>query len=175
MKLIKLFLISTIIYFTISILMISKLLKITFIILIILSPWIYKYVKKVIKTSSNYKIKELTKKIDSMDGYEFEHYLKELFHLKDYKVKSTPLSNDQGADLLLNKNNEKIVVQAKRYSKPVGNKAVQEVIAAKHYYNCSKAIVITNNTFTRSAKQLAKRINVELWDRKELIKFINQS
>lgn len=59
----------------------------------------------------------------------------------------------------------RIVVQCKHYSKPVGVRAVQEVNAARQYYGASRAAVATNSTFTRQAKQLAKRCGVELWER----------
>ena len=59
----------------------------------------------------------------------------------------------------------KIVVQCKCYSKPVGIKAIQEAYAAKRYYGASRAAVATNRTFTRQARQLAKRCGVELWEK----------
>ena len=58
----------------------------------------------------------------------------------------------------------KIVVQCKSYRRPVGVRAVQEVCAAKLYYNASRAAVATNSTFTKQAKELAKRCGVELWE-----------
>ena len=59
----------------------------------------------------------------------------------------------------------KIVVQCKDYSKPVGVRAVQEAAAAKRYYHASRAAVATNSTFTRQARELAKRCGVSLWER----------
>ena len=59
----------------------------------------------------------------------------------------------------------KIVVQCKHYSKPVGVRAIQEVNAARKYYNASRAAVATNSTFTKQARALAKRCGVELWER----------
>lgn len=59
----------------------------------------------------------------------------------------------------------KIVVQCKHYSKPVGVRAIQEVNAARQYYNASRAAVATNSTFTKQARALAKRCGVELWER----------
>ena len=117
----------------------------------------------IIKVNKN-KTTTLTE-VSKMSGYEFESYLKDIFKNLNYKVKQTPLSNDQGADLIIERDKVTTVVQAKRYSKPVGNKAVQEAISAKHYYNTNKAMVITNNSFTRSAKELAKRTKVKLWDK----------
>lgn len=72
---------------------------------------------------------------------------------------------DFGADIVARRLFWKIVVQCKHYSKPVGVRAVQEVIAARQYYGASIAAVATNRTFTRAAKQLAQRCGVELWER----------
>jgi HJR/Mrr/RecB family endonuclease len=52
--------------------------------------------------------------------------------------------------------------QADSYSKPLGDKAVQQAIAALSYYQDNKAVVITNNFLTRSAVELAKSANIEL-------------
>lgn len=74
-------------------------------------------------------------------------------------------SHDFGADIVARRLFWKIVVQCKHYSKPVGVRAVQEVIAARQYYGASIAAVATNKTFTKAAKQLAQRCGVELWER----------
>ena len=56
-------------------------------------------------------------------------------------------------------------MQAKFYSTPVGNKAVQEVVASMKIYNASNAMVVTNNYYTNSARELAKANGVSLWDK----------
>ncbi len=103
--------------------------------------------------------------IDQMNGYEFEDFMKKVYEKLGYSVDQTPLSGDQGADLILKKPEEKIVVQLKRYKGKIGNKAVQEVFSAKSFYDASKAIVITNSRFTQSAIALANEIGVDLIDR----------
>ncbi len=60
---------------------------------------------------------------------------------------------------------ERTVIQAKLYSQPVGNNAVQEVIAAREHFGRRHAKVVTNNRFTRSARELAASSRVELVDR----------
>ena len=79
-----------------------------------------------------------------------------------FKVKETKSTGDQGVDLILTKNNTKVGVQCKYYSKPVGNKAVQEIFTGKEFYNCTYGAVITNNDFTTSAKKLAYSTNILL-------------
>lgn len=95
-----------------------------------------------------------------------------------YKVVDTPKSNDYGADLILEKNNRRYVLQAKRYKKAVGVSAIQEVVASKLYYNADGAIVATNNYFTKNAWDLAKANHVFLIDRTKLIELreeVNQT
>lgn len=113
--------------------------------------------------------------IDSFDGVQFENYLKELFKSKGYKAELTATTGDFGADLILNKENRRYVVQAKRYSKPVGIKAVQEVISAIKMYKATDAWVVTNNSYTKAAIQLAKTHDVLLIGREQLIDLITQT
>lgn len=109
-------------------------------------------------------------KIDKMSGGEFEDFLEVLFNNKGYKVQNMPLSGDFGADLVVQKHNDKIAIQAKRYSNKVGLHAIQEVIGSMAYYNCNKGMVITNSYFTKSARKLAKVNNIILWNRDRFIK-----
>lgn len=107
--------------------------------------------------------------VDKMIGNEFEIFLLAHFEKLGYKGKLTKESNDYGADILLKKDNESIVVQAKRYGAKVGIKAIQELVASLQYYKASRGMVVTNSYFTSNAIDLAKANNVELWDRLKLI------
>ncbi|WLR41711.1 restriction endonuclease [Bacillus carboniphilus] len=70
------------------------------------------------------------REIGKMNGYQFEYYLAALLKGLGYKVKVTQASNDLGADLIISKDGEKIVVQAKRYFNKVEIKAIQEIASA---------------------------------------------
>lgn len=110
--------------------------------------------------------------IDKMDGYQFEHYLALLFQSQGYKAKVTRAAGDYGADLILEKDNNKIVVQAKRYRKNVGINAVQQVVGSRAHYGASEAWVITNRDFTEAAYNLARSNGVRLINRDKLIEMI---
>jgi restriction system protein len=107
--------------------------------------------------------------IDAMDGILFERRMALLFGSLGYRVEQTKARGDYGADLVLERGGVRTVVQAKRWTKNVGLKAVQEAVAAKPMYHCSKAMVVTNRYFSHSAITLAKANTVELWDRDRLI------
>lgn len=106
------------------------------------------------------------KEIDYMTGEEFEIFIAQILRSTGfYNINLTKGSGDQGVDILAEKDGIKYAFQCKRYDKPVGNKAVQEVFAGKFYYHCHTAVVVTNNYFTQSAKELAYENGVVLWDR----------
>ena len=106
--------------------------------------------------------------VDVMEGSEFENFIALLFSKMGYSAKTTKSSGDQGIDVIAERNNLIIGIQAKCYGGSVGNTAVQEAVAGKKYYNCNKIIVVTNNYFTASAIDLARVNNVILWDREIL-------
>lgn len=112
--------------------------------------------------------------IDKMKGVQFEQYLSVLFKSLGYESTVTKASGDYGADLILIKNNKKIVIQAKRYSKNIGIRAVQEIRAAKDHYQANEAWVVSNQAYTRSAIELSKTSNVKLIGREQLIEMILQ-
>ncbi|MDP5276144.1 restriction endonuclease [Chengkuizengella axinellae] len=110
--------------------------------------------------------------MDKMDGHQFEHYLSHLFKSQGYSVQVTSASGDYGADLVLKKDNRKIVVQAKRYSKNIGIEAIQQVHSSMKYYQADEAWVISNRFYTKPAMNLAKANQVQLFTRQELIDMI---
>lgn len=94
--------------------------------------------------------------IDKMEGRQFEKYLGHLLEAHGYRVTVTQAAGDFGADLVITKDAQRVVVQAKRYSKNVGIKAVQEAQASIAHYSASEAWVISNSGYTEAAITLAK-------------------
>lgn len=96
-------------------------------------------------------------------GEEFEDFLCEKINELPYvNCQKTKATGDQGVDLIVEVGGKKIAVQCKLYSYPVGNDAVQQVIAGKVYYKCDEAIVVSNASFTTAAKELASTAGVLL-------------
>jgi restriction system protein len=116
-------------------------------------------------------------RIDAMSGEEFEAFLAQLFVRLGHRVERVGAGGgDFGADLLLrDRDGACFVVQAKRYTRPVGVKAVQEVLGARGYYQADRAAVVTNSTFTAAAVKLAQANDVDLWDREQLAEAVRRS
>jgi len=106
--------------------------------------------------------------VDLLEPYNFEELLAMIFESQGYRAEKTGRAGDQGADVVLEKAGERTVVQAKLYSQPVSNSAVQEAVAAKRHYGCQYAMVVTNNTFTPGGRELATSNAVTLIDREKL-------
>lgn len=110
------------------------------------------------------------KEIDRMDGRTFERRLTLLFQRLGYQVEQVGRRGDYGAGSVVRRNGTRTVIQAKRWTRNVGIKAVQEANAAPAVYACSGAMVVTNRYFTESARKLAGANGVVLWDRDRLVK-----
>jgi HJR/Mrr/RecB family endonuclease len=115
------------------------------------------------------------KSINKMSWQQFELLIEWFFEKQGYKVKRMKKSHDQGADMILKRNDERVVVQIKKQKKTTGNKAVQEVHSARGYYQANRAIVITSSRYSKPARELAKRLDVELWDWKRLLTKLNNT
>lgn len=108
--------------------------------------------------------------IDHLSGKVFEEYLELLFRRLGYRVERTRFVGDDGGDLVVRKDGVRTIVQAKRWNKSVGIKAVQEAVAAKAVYDCTEAMVVSNSRYTKAAIHLASKNRVVLWDRDMLIR-----
>lgn len=110
-----------------------------------------------------------TQKYDSMTGEQFEEFCANILRGNGYQdVEVTPTSGDHGIDILAKKDGVKYAIQCKRYSKPVGNKAIQEAYSGKTIYNADVAVVMTNSDFTSQAIHDATKLNVLLWGRDKI-------
>jgi restriction endonuclease Mrr len=110
---------------------------------------------------------EFRDSVHYMSGVEFENFMANVFDKKGYHVQITP-HQDQGVDLLLTIDDRQVAVQLKRYTGPVGNAAIQAVVAGMFHYRAKEAWVITTSSFTKNAVELAKSNRVRLIDGREL-------
>ena len=96
------------------------------------------------------------------DGHEFEHWVAENLNQFGWDAKATSGSGDQGIDVIATKDGKTVGLQCKLFSSPVGNKAVQEAHAGKAFHQMDAVGVISNASYTKSAKALATDTGVKL-------------
>jgi restriction system protein len=92
---------------------------------------------------------------EDMSPREFEHYCAAVLREMKWKARVTQASGDQGVDIVAEKRGMRIVIQCKKYSKPVGNRAVQEIVAAIAHEGARRGVVVATADYTPAAVKLA--------------------
>jgi restriction system protein len=98
----------------------------------------------------------------AMSGMEFEDHVARIARSCGVPVIMTSVTGDWGVDLVVGHRPERLAVQCKRQSTPVGTGAVQEVVAGAPMHGCTKTMVVTNHEFTPAAVKLAELHGCEL-------------
>lgn len=106
--------------------------------------------------------------LENLSPLDYEKQVADSLEKLGWSAKVTKASGDQGCDVLANKKGVSVAIQCKYYSRPVGNKAVQEIGAARSFYNTKYAAVVSNQSFTPSAKILASSLKVALLHHSQL-------
>jgi restriction system protein len=104
-------------------------------------------------------------------GREFERECMELLESAGWDCHLTPVSGDQGVDIIATLGPSRVAVQCKVRQRPVGNGAVQEAEAGRLFYDCAHAVVVSDAGFTTSARQLAGKTGVALLHSSELVDY----
>lgn len=105
---------------------------------------------------------------DAMSPVEFETFCAEELRRAGWAAGVTRQSGDQGADVVAEKAGLRVVLQCKLYTRPVGNKSVQEAAAARAHEQATHAVVVTNSSFTPAAEALAATNRVLLLHYRDL-------
>ena len=122
--------------------------------------------------------------IDRLEPRSFEIFVAALFEKQGYRVGLTPYSGDKGADVIAHSHRGEAsdlliqVKQRKEGGKP-GNEAVDEIIAAKPFYEekydtTFQPMVITNREFTKEARRLSRANQVQMRERKWLMQSLKK-
>lgn len=107
----------------------------------------------------------------SLSGHEFEQSMAELFQKSGMEVERTSGSDDDGVDLFLNADPDKIAVQCKAHKKPLSPAVAREFYGALKDKNCARGILIGLGGFTTRTREFAARNQIELWDVNDVIRF----
>jgi restriction system protein len=93
---------------------------------------------------------------EAMSGTEFEDHVAHIARKCGVPVIMTPVTGDWGVDLIVGRRPDRLAIQCKRQSRPVGAGAVQEVVAGAPMQDCTQTMVVTNHDFTPAARKLAE-------------------
>ncbi|MGZ3322013.1 MAG: restriction endonuclease [Xanthobacteraceae bacterium] len=105
--------------------------------------------------------------VSDLTPLQYEEYCAVLLRDAGWQAYTTPVQ-DQGVDLIATLRGTKVAIQCKMYTHPVGNKAVQEVVAGRLHYGAHLAAVVSTATYTHSARVLASSTQVLLLHHNQL-------
>ena len=123
--------------------------------------------------------------VDKLEPRFFEVFVAALFDKQGYYVVLTPYSGDKGADVIARQRGNEaggILIQAK-HRRQAGGKSdkhgVDEILAAKPFYEekygtTFQLAVITNREFNKPARQSGRSHQVEMYERKWLLKSLKE-
>lgn len=123
---------------------------------------------------------DLKRELQSMDDYEFEHLVADLWEEMSWNCEVSTASNDKGIDVRARKTDpyeQKALIQAKRYGagNKVGSPDIQQYSSLKHQEDgVDKVIMVTTSSYSRNARDLADDLNVKLIDGDDLVNLIEQ-
>lgn len=113
--------------------------------------------------------------LDRLPGSAFEDWVAAVLDEGGCQVERTPATRDFGVDLIATVQGRRIGIEAKRHQRPISNQAVRSVVAGSEYHTCEGAAVVTQSTFTESARRQAARARVPvlLIGRQDLHRLVN--
>jgi len=116
------------------------------------------------------------KRFNGLLPFDFEKVIQILLNEKFDSAILTKKTGDFGADVIVKDGQQKVVVEVKRYNKSnkVSNRLINNLIAAKNYYNCDKGLFITTSDYTKAANVIAEKSNIELWNWNKLTQEISK-
>lgn len=104
-----------------------------------------------------------------LSGHGFEGALAQLFRKKGYTATVSKSGGDEGIDIILENNSERIIVQCKAHSKPIGPVIARELYGAMTHFNATKGMLASTNGFTPGVYEFVKGKNIELLSMNEII------
>ncbi len=119
----------------------------------------------------------------SMEGLAFEAFCALLWSKQGFQVHRTPVSGDGGVDVVAIRGDKGVLIQCKstrRQDQALGWDAVKEVAAGAAAYQqrypgvSFKRMALTNQSFNLAAQEQAKLLEVELWDKQQLLECMTQ-
>lgn len=99
---------------------------------------------------------------------EFEAWTGELFRRRGYRVINTPDTADHGIDLIVHRDNERGIIQCKRYRGTVGEPIVRDLYGVIIHERADRGYLVTTANISEQAHRWARGKPLELIDGERL-------
>jgi len=131
---------------------------------------IYKLVKKALAKRDLFNLQRLDREtINNLSPIELELLVGQIYKDLGYNVHVSEGKKDHGIDVEARKDEKIIVVQCKRWGKPVGEAAVRDLCGIRHHVNATGAALVSLSGFTQPAVDYARQNKINLIGKERLI------
>ncbi|MGW0196930.1 restriction endonuclease [Nonomuraea sp. NPDC003201] len=115
----------------------------------------------------------------AIDPRDFEYLIERLYDSMGYETELTPRSKDGGRDVIAARRevgrSERLLIEVKRYSAPVGVALVRALLGVVSNEKVNKGVLVTCSVFTRGAINLSRENSrLELISGFELVRLLNE-
>lgn len=114
----------------------------------------------------------MARRLNNMDGIEFEEFTAQFFRARGYSTEMTKVSGDHGIDLFARRGQEFLGIQCKRWAKPVGEPIIRDFYGALMNSGAKKGVVIATSGFTSQAIDFVRGKPIALVDLDKFIELI---
>lgn len=100
-----------------------------------------------------------------MNPREYELNVAEFYKSQGYQIELTPISGDYGVDVFAKRGKAKIAIQAKMYgssTRKINRQTIMELHGAKDFFDCTKAILVTDGSLLPDAITVAEKLKIEI-------------
>ena len=111
----------------------------------------------------------------SLDGIGFERELAVLFRALGYQVESTPVSGDQGIDLILRKDGKLAVVQCKAHKNGVGPAVARDLLGTMVGHGAQYAVLACTGGFSRGVYEWVEGKPIWLLSMEEILRLADRA
>jgi len=127
---------------------------------------------------SNAPEKALNRIVSDMDGYEFEHFVADVWAKRGWNTSVTDGSNDNGVDIVATRDGlfaEKHLIQAKKFADTsVSSPDIQKYASLHLNSDVDAVVVVTTSDFSGPAEEIAEKRNVKLVDGAEIQRLVRE-
>jgi HJR/Mrr/RecB family endonuclease len=107
----------------------------------------------------------------NLDGWEFEEEAAKVFRLNGYKAEVTKKTGDGGIDILMYKDDKKIIVQCKHYTSPVAVAVARELNGLKDDFRADELILVASSGVTKVCVDFIKnKPYFKIYDLEDIIR-----
>jgi len=112
----------------------------------------------------------------TLDGWQFEQEVANVFRLNGYKAKVTKGSGDGGVDIILNKNGRTSIVQCKHYQNPVPPEPIRALWGCKDDFGADEVILVASSGITdMGARFVQNKPDFKVYNLDDIIKMAKQA